>query len=148
MRHLLILFLAIIFSSGCADYTVRKYGKVDKNDRSIIITGFSKSLPEIKWALRKDGWKVKYDSDGTHQTGQTGATTDLKTQTHYNARYRLKLHELVRDGMWVIQLELYVIDNETQEEVIYIMADSMGAGGAHPSDTAKELVNALNEISE
>ena len=146
MKHIIIFLLAIFMSTGCASYTVKKYGKIDKREKTIIIKGFSKSIPDIKWALRKAGWKVKYSADGSHQVGRSGPATDLTTKTNYNARYRLEINEMVRDAAWVIYIDLYIIDNKTQEEVLYLKGDSNGAGGAWPEDTAEKLIEALNEM--
>lgn len=101
---------------------------------------------EIKRMLLQNGWKLKASNDGILAKGTHDKNVNIHTKTYYKSRYRMNVIETNRMQQWVLTIFISIIDNETQEEVLAISGDSMGAGGVFPSSTAKELEKALSEI--
>ncbi len=148
MKKLLLLITSILILTGCGAYDTLKLGNIDKNNKTITVPANGISMFEIKRMLLKNGWKLKASNDGTLAQGTNNENVNIHTKTYYKSRYRMNVVETNRMQQWVLTIYISVIDNETQEEVLVISGDSMGAGGVFPSSTAKELESALKEIEQ
>ncbi|PHQ65184.1 MAG: hypothetical protein COB99_05385 [Sulfurimonas sp.] len=142
----IISIIVIFLLSGCGAYDTLKLGHIDKNQKTITVPAMGISMFEIKKMLIKNNWKLKASADGNIASGTNIKQIDIHTKTYYKSRYRMNVMETNRMEQFVLTIFISVIDNETQEEVLSISGDSMGAGGVFPSSTAKELQKALKEI--
>lgn len=148
MKNLILSILSILILSGCGAYDTLKLGNIDKNNKTITVPASGISMFEIKRMLLKNGWKLKASDNGAIAQGTHNKNVNIHTKTYYKSRYRMKVTETNRMQQWVLTIYISIIDNETQEEVLAISGDSMGAGGVFPSSTAEELEKALRDIEK
>ena len=146
-NFLLSLIVLVIFT-GCGTYDILKLGTIDKNNKTITVPSYGISMFEIKKILLKNGWKLKASADGTLSKGTNKQEINVHTKTYYKTRYRMNVVETNRMQQWVLTIYISIIDNKTQEEVLSISGDSLGAGGVFPTSTAIELETALREIEK
>lgn len=143
----LIVIISLLMS-GCATYDVLKMGTIDKNNKTIIVPASGVlSMMEIKKMLLKNGWKLKASHSGIRTVGTVDSNIDTISSNYTKSRYRMHIVETTRMSQFVLTISISIIDNKTQEEVLTLFGDSIGAGGVFPSSTAKELNKALKELT-
>ncbi len=141
-----LAMLTLLFS-GCAKYDILKTGKIEQKNKTMIVpaTGIL-SMMEIKKMLLKNGWKLQASHLGTKTIGQFSENINLLSTNYTKSKYRMYIEETTRMNQFVLTITVSIIDNETQEEVLTLFGDSLGAGGVFTSETAEKLEQALKEI--
>lgn len=109
-----LITLVIVIFSGCGKNVV-SVGKIDKNDKSIIIVGSGIVPSKIRQEFRKNGWLVTTQTGFTNTQGINKNNVNLDTKYVYNARYILDgYYREYINGYW---FEVTLYDNKLGEDI-------------------------------
>jgi len=148
LAKLLVASMAAIVTSGCYSVKSVKLGSIVQQNKSIEVPATGFSILDIKAALAKDGWKIKIADKNVNRVRLDSTNPQINSANDYDAAYRLMVSESVRADMWVIGLSASVVDNKTNEEVLNMYFDSLGAGGCWPDQVAQDIVNELRSVEK
>ena len=140
----IIIALAIIFSfSGCSPKII-SVSKIDKNEKSIIITGRGHLTAILRKDFRKRGWKVTTQRGNYNTRGINNGNVNIDKKYKYNARYLLS-YEVWTVGMLNsmgadYNFEITIFDNKLEEDVVTFSQHNPGAAATKNASEISQMI--------
>lgn len=142
MKKFLICSLVLIMS-GCANYEIQKYQKIDQTSKTITIEpGGSGLKGKLKQELSASGWTIAVDRGPNVTEGDAKDQVKLETYNTFKTRYRLYVKSNQYDwcikGSAAIYYDVSMVDNSTGNEVF-----TMNGNGCE-KDVVKQFSETIN----
>lgn len=145
------LLIVILIFTGCGGTAkTLTIGNIDKNNKTITINDVSDTIFDIKYALIKDGWKIKIDNQTVNNKGTINGDIDVTTKTTYDTKYRMYalIQYWPRIDMPISSYSITIVDNITNEEILSISTKRQLFVEHDSESIANELIQELHKIEK
>jgi len=103
-----IIFLIVFGFNGCSTNIMTSGQKIDKTQKTILISGIGEFPTYLKIAFEKRNWKVthKYGIQRTVGSIKDGSV-DINTNTEYSSKYNLSCYYTEEPGAFYVGETVY-----------------------------------------